>query len=545
MGTLQSESFTNSSANSAGKFYADKRLVENGTAAAGSLTIAYDATNQSYTISTAGRSATFAPANLVASGSAAFTTFEKLGATREALTLTTPATSGALTYQYVGGGAWERGTLSNGELNYSYDPFTYGAETPDGRLQQRSGTGLYSVSLVGARAIDAQYAMAGSGSLQIDFGSGTLSTSGVLTTIDLETSLIKGLGVYYGEGALTSGLGAFTGTFAMDDGKRFYGGWNGRFYGPDGQEVGASWYLSSADGEVAAGYLLGREDATVAGLNNALTQLQFSEAFEHRFSQVSFTDLGGNVAANNAFLLRSTAELSFDASQGSYTYADTARGINTTFNAGSLNSAASTSSLAVYNITSTNGLSYKLSLNKAGSGNSAIALSYASFGRWERAQAAGNDRMDRWFTWGLRTNAFQIPTGTGTFDGIIRGTGVKLQGGATYALSGTSQFNMDFNAGTFTGTLHPIGTNLADNSQRNFGTFTFARGAIDIDAGLNADVNSGSTYLGFFEGALYGPTATEVAGTFGFQTEATSANNPGGADAAYLSGIAVAKRTGN
>ncbi len=43
-----------------------------------------------------------------------------------------------------------------------------------------------------------------------------------------------------------------SGSFAMDDGTRFTGGWKGRFYGPANQEVGAVWYMSSVGGEYAS-----------------------------------------------------------------------------------------------------------------------------------------------------------------------------------------------------------------------------------------------------------------------------------------------------
>ncbi|MCW2393982.1 MULTISPECIES: transferrin-binding protein-like solute binding protein [unclassified Sphingobium] len=538
MGPLQSQTFTSNGGNLSGRFYADERPVENGQSARGTLSISYNAATQSYSIATANRSATFAPADLVASGSPAFISFQKLGTTSEALTLTRPGTSGELTYRYVGGGAWERATVSGNTLDFTYDPFTYGIQTPAGQLQP-SGTGRYAVSLVGARAIDSPFAVAGSGALQIDFQTGALTSSGVLTTIDVDTGLIKGIGAYFGEAALTSGTTAFSGNFFMDDGKRFNGGWDGRFYGPNGEEVGATWYLYSADGEVTAGYMLGRQDSTVAGLNMSLTTLQFDDSFEHRFSQLSLTDTGNGNSANNAALLRSNGLFTYNAAQGSYRYQDSDRGIDTTFGSASLDSAASSNALAVYRITGGDGLSYTLSLNKAGSGNTAIALSYASFGRWERAQAPGSDRLDRWFAWGIRTNGFQIPTGSGSFTGIIRGTAAQFGGGATYALSGTSNFAVNFGAGTFTGSLNPIGKSNFDGSTRNFGTFTFDRGVMDIDAGLTADVVNGSNaYLGFFEGALYGPTATEIGGTFGFQTA------PGDTSSTYyLSGATVGKRT--
>lgn len=544
-GTLVSESFTADGSNATGRFYSDKRPVENASATSGTLAISYDSATQSYTISTAGRSATFTQADLVVSGSADFISFEKLGATSQALTLTKPGTSGALTYRYVGGGAWERATVSGSQLDFTYDPFTYGVETPDGSLV-RSGTGLYSVSLVGARTMEAPFAMAGSGSLQVDFGAGSLTSSGVLTSIDVDTGLIKGIGVYFGQASLSSTINAFSGTFFMDDGTRFSGGWGGRFYGPNGEEVGATWYLNGTNGEAAAGYLIGRQDSSVDALNTSLASLAFSEDFDHRFSQITFNDLGGGTSGTRNDLFRSGGTLSYNATTNSYRYLDTTRGIDSQFGPANLVAGQSTSSLAVYQITGSDGLTYKLSLNKAGASNPTIALTYASFGHWEKAQGASTDRIDRWFTWGVRTNGFQIPTGTGQYSGLIRGTAVKFSGGDTYALSGTSNFAMDFGARTFTGSLNPIGTSLANGSQRDFGTFSFASGAIDLDAGLTANiVNSGNSYLGFFEGALYGPTATEVAGTFGMQTEPTNGSSTPSADAAYLSGVIVGKRTGN
>ena len=516
--------------------------MENGSAARGTLAIGYDAATQSYTVTTAGRTAVFTPADRVESGSSAFTSFEKIGTTSEALTLTRPGTSGELTYRYVGGGAWERGTISGDKLEFTYDPFTYGIQTPVGQLKP-SGAGLYAVSLVGARSIEAPFAVAGSGSLQVDFMSGALSSSGVLTSIDVATGLIKGIGIYFGEAAMTSGTTAFSGNFFMDDGKRFTGGWDGSFYGPVGEEVGAAWYLSSADGQVAAGYMLGRESAAVEGLNMSLSAMQFNDSFEHRFSQLSFTDQGNGTAADDVALLRSDAQIDYSAAQASFSYKDASRLIDTTFKPADLDAGASNSNLAVYRITGSDGHSYSLSLNKAGAGNSSIALSYASFGRWQRAQAPGVERLDRWFAWGIRTNGFQIPTGSGQFSGILLGTATGMHGDATYDLTGTSNFAVNFGAGTFTGSLDPIGTSKVDGSQRDFGTFNFARGTLDLNATLAADVVNGSNaYLGFFEGALYGPTATEIGGTFGFQTHSGNGSDP---NAAYISGVTVGKRTGN
>jgi len=458
--------------------------------------------------------------------------------------MTRPGTSGPLTYQYVSGGAWERATLTDDVLDFSYDPFTFGIETPDMALR-RTGTGTYAVSLVGARAMERPYAMAGSGTMQVDFQQGELSSSGVLTTIDISSGLIKSIGIFFGDAALSSSMNAFSGEFSMDDGKRFTGGWAGRFYGPDSQEVGAVWHLTSSDGEVAAGYMLGREDGSITPFNSTLTQLEFSEGFAHRFSQVAFTDLGNGTSAADQTLLRSDAAFAVDPENSRFTYVDSARGINSQFDSSAHVASESTSAVDVYRITGADGLAYTLTLNKAGASNPTIALTYASFGHWEKAQGVGTDRLDRWFAWGIRTNGFQIPTGSGHFDGIVRGTATLFKGGDVYSLSGTSNFDMDFSASSFTGSLNPIGTSLANGSTRDFGTFGIAGGVIDLDAGLNANiVNASNAYLGFFEGALYGPQATELGGSFGFQTEPSSGAGPSGSSAAILNGVVVAKRPG-
>ena len=544
MGPLVSESFINDAANMSGHFPASG-TVEDGSAQAGALTIAYDAATQSYTLSTAGRSATFTPADLVDSGSDDYIAFQKDGATTEALTLTRPGTEGPLTFQYVGGGAWERVTQDGDALDFTFDPFTYGVVTPDNALV-RSGSGLYAVSLVGARAMDGPYAMAGSGGLQVDFASGSLSSSGVLSSIDLDSGLLVGVGAYHGAAQLSSTANHFAGDFAMDDGRRFTGEWEGRFYGPNAQEVGAVWHLTADNGEVASGYLIGREDPDGTFVNNSVDPLLFSETFTHRFSQLGFEDLGDGTTGPDATLFRSSADLAFDASDRSFTYRDTAAGIETYVGADDIVAAETTSALTVYQVTGSDGITYRLTLNKPGASNPVIALSYASFGHWQQVQSPDADRIDRWFAWGVRTNGLQIPTGTGTFEGIILGTATRFGAGPIYDLGGTASFAMDFGASSFTGSLHPVGTSMADGSTRDFGSFNFDRGAIDADAGLTADIVNGTNgYLGFFEGALYGPNATEVGGSFGMQTETTNGIGVPSADASYLSGVIVGRRTGD
>ncbi|HEY1125226.1 MAG TPA: transferrin-binding protein-like solute binding protein [Sphingobium sp.] len=533
----------NDAGDAAGTFHSDGSPVTSAFAnAASSFTVSYNAATQSYTVSTGSRTQTFTPADQVASGSTDFKAFEKSsGNLHESLSLTVPGSSGALQYQYVGGGAWERANLGTTTLDFTYNPFTYGFATADANLA-RSGTGLFSVSLVGARESDMPYAMAGSGTMQVDFAGSKLSSTGVLTTIDTATGVILSLGVYYGSAQLSSTTNAFTGTFAMDDGTRFTGGWKGRFYGPANEEVGAAWYISSTGGEYASGYLLGRSDNTLTAYNTSIAPLQFSETFAARYSELAFHDNGNGTAPSGSAVQRSDGTMRYDAGTGAYTFTDTGSTTSTLFPAASQNAGASSSSFAVYDVVS-GGTSYRLTLLKPGASNPTIQLSYTSFGRWQQAQNGVTDAKDRWFAWGVRTNAFQIPTGTGHYDGILVGKGTTDQGGAAYDLTGTSAFDVNFGAATFTGSLHPIGKDLSTLATRDFGTYSVTGGLMDLDGGLNADIVDGSSnYLGYFEGALYGPNAQEIGGVFGFKSGQFQVWDPGYATAVNLSGAVVGKK---
>ena len=247
--------------------------------------------------------------------------------------------------------------------------------------------------------------------------------------------------------------------------------------------------------------------------------------------------VSNNTADANSNIVRSDSTLNYNVSNGTFTYKDTVEGINVAFGAGSLNAGASNAAQSVYDVTE-GGTNYRLTLNKPGSSNPTIALTYASYGRWQRMQTVSADARDRWFAWGVRTNAFQIPTGTGQFNGVLVGSGVTTNGGALYSLTGTSSFDVDFGAATFTGSLHPIGTNLSTSAVRDFGSYSVTGGLMDLDGGLAGNVVDGSAnYLGFFEGALFGPQATEIGGSFGFRSSSAVTGTT-----VNLSGAVLGKR---
>ena len=543
---LATETFQTDAATASGTFYADGRPVENGQASSASgLTITYNAAQQTYTVALAGYNGSFGAAQRVdAQSNADITAYQSIsGGAVTSLALSNPGATGPLTYTYVAGGSLERSENGGTSTAFGYDAFTYGVRTPDANLP-RTGTGFYSLGVIGARGYDRPLAMGGAGTMQVGFLSGALESQGLISTIDPTTGNTLSIGVFYGSGQMSSAQNSFTGRFQLRDGIFFDGGWDGRFYGPGADEVGATWHVTAPDGQFASGWLIGRQDASVEPYNMSLAPIQFAQTFGHDYSAI-IGEVSNGVAAADAELFRSNAEISYDPVTGAYRYQDSAASIDQSFAPGSRDANASSSATTVYKITGGDGTAYTLSLSQPGSGNPEIALTYTSLGRWQRAHTSAAVGLDRWFAWGVRTNGFQIPTGSASFTGILKGSGVTMNGGAAYSLSGTSAFDVNFAAATFTGSLHPIGSSLIDGSTRDFGSFTFDRGAMDINGGLTGDIINGSAnYLGFFEGALYGPQAQEVAGSFGLQTEASSSGVVSN-NAAILSGVVAAVRSGN
>jgi hypothetical protein len=541
---LVSESFTNNAAGTAGTFHADARPVTNANAAGATLSISYDAVTGSYTVVSPRGTQSFASANIdSAESSSVLQVFKKTsGALTESLSLTGPGTSGALTYQYVGAGFFERTNRGTNTVDFSFDAFTYGVETLDASLP-RTGTAAYAVDLVGARASDTSYALAGYGTLRVDFVSGALATSGTIQTVSLTTGSPVNVGDFFGSASISSLANSFTGSFQFDDGTVFTGNWAGRFYGPTAQEVGAAFSATAANGEIAAGALIGRQDSTVAQTNFSLNPLRASETFAARSTVLTYahgTALPGGVP------VRQETTLAFDAATGSYRYVDSDNSIDQSFAPGSAQPLVAGSDMNRYRITAGDGYVYDLALSRMAGANPAVTLTYLSYGQFARPSATGVQGIDRWFTWGVRTNSFQLPrTGSANFAGIIRGTGITANGGPVFTLGGTSSFAFNFASATFTGSLTPTGTNTTSGAVTNFGTYNLGGGTISSAGGLAANVVSSSNgFLGYFDGALYGPQATEIGAVFGFNNQGAQWDGSYNTGAVHLNGVVAATKTG-
>lgn len=540
-----SESFANDAATGSAQFDTSADPPRDAKAGPTTLTVAYDAPSKSYTIMTQGRSQTFGPQDIDASqGSAGATVYKKVqGATTESLTLTKPGTSGPLTYQYVGAGFWQRSTTQGSTIDGSFDAFTYGVVTPDANLP-RTGVGSYSVDLLGVMSDGVPESLTGTGSLSADFASGLVSTSGTYQKVMSDGSVVPVTYSFAGSGQLGSG-NSFSGTFGLSDFGTYAGNMDGRFYGPQAQEVGAVWYASGTNGQVATGTLTGRSGGA-AGSNLTLTNLAVDQTFVAPTSEIGYNlspsgqlnsaDTGGMSGTNLAFK-----------AGGTFIYSDFFDG-DIVFGPETKNSAASNARFTVYDTTGANGVKYRLTLYNPGSGNDELALTYVSFGRWQRTQGpdinGGFGTRDISFVWGLRTDPTLLPrVGAGHYTGVLYGTAADLDaGGDLYSLTGTSRFDVDFQHLTLTGSLSPIGTDTVTGAKHDFGTYQFSFGTVSpTDATIGAYiVDSSNNQLGTFAGSLYGPKASEIGGVFRFQSAFSSPSAPA-SQLFMLSGATVAK----
>lgn len=177
----QSEDFTNDAVTGSAT-YSKEGSRTAASSAPSALSVIYDAASRTYTVSTGERSQSFAQAHMDSSlGNAQITVFKRVsGATTDTFTLTNAASSGDLTYRYVGGGFWQRTIDSTTSVNGAFDAFTYGVETPDAALP-RTGGASYAVDLLGVVASpDALYSMSGDGTLTANLLTGSVR-AGALT----------------------------------------------------------------------------------------------------------------------------------------------------------------------------------------------------------------------------------------------------------------------------------------------------------------------------------------------------------------------------
>ncbi|NLS25985.1 hypothetical protein S2M10_09650 [Sphingomonas sp. S2M10] len=406
------------------------------------------------------------------------------------LSLTLPGSSGALTYAYVGGGFWQRADIaSGGESAFRFNAFTYGVETPDAAVP-RAGSGAYAIDLVGSLGYGVLESLVGGGTLQVDFLTGQIVTSGEVREVSTSTGATITSSTFVGLAQLAAGGNAFSGAFAFSGGD-LVGTLDGRFYGPAAEEVGASWSAANADGRAAAGVLIGRQSGAQAG-NASLASLTASQIFTGEAATLgaSYDDASGALTATGTTAQPVT--VSYDAASGNYIVISGAR-------------------TGVFPASASSSGGDQLTLDALG------GLRYVRAGRWSSSASSNGitTAVIDSFAFGMATAASALPrTGSASYAVTLAGALADASQPGPLALTGNGTLRADFASGAIatSGAVTASftdATNAVTSSTGSFsGSATLSSSANSFTGALNLAVLSG--YNGALTGRFYGPGAEEV-----------------------------------
>jgi hypothetical protein len=254
--------------------------------------------------------------------------------------------------------------------------------------------------------------------------------------------------------------------------------------------------------------------------NTSLTDLRLSETLVGDAARMKYRVSASGTASGfdpNVALVSNTLGVRYDAATQSYTVV----GDFTSPAFGPAQRSSSNATLTNYERQSGT-KQENLTLFNAGSGNTRLALTYASFGAYQTIDTGtGSDLgVDTvFFNYGVRTSAADMPrTGTANYDTNVDG----LFAGSTgvYSLTGDSSFTADFAASTVSATLSLRGEHVVSGATKLF-TPQALSGTIRSDtngqhfSARGGDPNGTSSDM---MGMFYGPGAAEIGGVFGIST---------------------------
>jgi len=518
------------------------RTIASGSTTPATIQVSYDAPSRSYTVTAAGRSQTFSPGDIQTGTATGETRYSKTGpAGNDYLTLVTTPYSGSTSNRYVGLGYWQRNLSNATTQNTTLDVFTYGLDTPAAGVP-RTGTAKFTTDNFGFVTIPgkAPLAFTGSGSFNVDLALGTFATSAYVNEYELTSprsqsggSIALTAGGHLGSGNSFTGNMSYTDTYTSMSGTIA-----GRFFGPNAEEIGASFSGSDRAGAAVTGAFTGQASNSAPAVNLSITNYVTDQLFYTQQGMLSIAPSpSGGKAVNYRTLIgqvqrRLDGSILFSPGESDFAAA--------TFT----NSDLVTGGPANYTSyrKTVNGVTTTLSLFQPGATNTELALTYAGFGSWAGGASPGYDSFDGrvFFTYGITTPTYLLAgkTGTASYSGVVHGVGA-LRDGSVYDVGGTSHFGVDFGAQTFNGSLQMTASQASGGSSRDLGNWTFAdhlsAGQL-VGTGLVAPANS-SGAPGTITPQFYGPDGEEIGGVFSLQTGADSA-----ADTMRVVGATVAKR---
>lgn len=484
------------------------------------LTIRYDAPSNSYNVTQAGETDTFAGADIV-SNDALDTRYRKTdaGGTTYLTIVNTPYYS-STPNQYVRMAYLQRNAVTGNQQDTFFSTFTYGLDTLPGGMP-RTGSATFAIDVFGlaTKVGEQPRVFQGEGNFYTDFAQGEFTAHSWLE----EWNLLTGAGIFGGGVALTAGgqLSATNGTFSglvLYEGAfgKSGGTLNGAFYGPAAQELGAS-FSGTGYGGTFTGSFTGTRGGTGTIPNFALTNLTQPQSFFLKSSELRIMQSSGSsnisvsryIGAAGSFHHRGAHD--FTVAMGSSDLPPVPVTASDQISSGDPNFTAYRTSIEGGDVT--------LKVSRPGSANTLVPLTYTSFGSYERTWTAGVNTYDDevYFVYGLPTpgGTHMGRTGTAQYRGIAVGSGANPNTGDRYDVSGTSAIDIDFNSQMLTGSLALLGTGRDGSANVDFGNFDFS-GALGTTGFLAYELYAGGIDpTGQLEARFYGPTGEEIAGPFG------------------------------
>ena len=537
------QTFATTSATAEVAFNLTSKTTISGSAAAPTLTVSFDAASNSYTVSAPGRSASFAPADVITTAVPGETRYSKgTEASSDRLTLVTTPYTGPTSNRYVGLGYWQRNRIVDARQDTVFDTFTYGFETPAAAVP-RAGSGSFNIDVFGLSTTPGfePRVFQGRGGFNVDFSAGVFSTQTYLE----ETELLSGRAVT-GGGIELNGAGLLSASGNAFNGTMVYGGAHGavpgtlagKFYGPSSEELGASFSGSNKDGATVTGSFTGQRATGNPAVNHTLTNLVTSQLFYAQEALLTVTGFDGE-SRIDARTMKLISQLTLRTSDNLLYGPGISNLPGGEFTTASLIPSADPNFTAYEK--EFNGQRVRLELYKPGNGNRELALTYASFGRWSSQSKNGvvTDTSRVFLVYGLETptGLLSARTGSAQYRGVAYGAGANGQTGARYDVRGTSLFDVDFSNQRYSGGLALKGTSTNGMANVDFGSYDFSGRIFSNSRQSVATLSQGGTTAGELTSTFFGPTGEEVGGPF------TLVVPPGAAGAGtHIAGATVAKR---
>lgn len=532
------------------RFNIDGRYSYEGKNGNQALTISYDAAAGRYTVTTSERSRSFVASDIANARIPGTNYYVKVdGPERDVLMLATQPRSGTVPNKYVGYGYWQHDLIENNIQNAHFNFFTYGFPSPATAIP-RSGSAGWAIDLYGVATDSgfAPYILSGPGTFNIDFDTANFSAHVNVKLQDATTDEDKGTTNFWALGYV-SGDGSFTGNATVYGGSaEFAGPIEGRLYGPNGEELGATvtgtayrgYGTDAVSGKIFVGAITGQRDPLATPVAMTLSNLVGDISSSSQVAEITTSPALAPVMGKSTFYYYGAEEeITLKANGDIRLTSPVYFGFEATFT--QADRIGQTTIFDSYRKTVANKVT-TLEMFRPGPVNSEINLTYASFGSWSTAHKDDDGRdvfRSSYFVYGVDTRAALIMnrTGNGHYDGVVHGTGT-LKDALTFRVGGTSFFDIDFTNATYSGALD-LQKLAADGSvATSLGRWTFSdrvmQGSLN-GAGLTPP--AAFTSVGEIQPRFFGPNGEEIGALF--QVRSTWMEDP---NPIWISGATVAKQ---